>query len=201
MTTDLLIIFVKNPELGKVKTRLAATIGNERALDIYKQLLKKTHAITYSLNCDKIIYYTPEIVTDDLWNDGNYQKGKQSEGDLGDRMLAAFSSAFKNNYQQVCIIGSDCYELKTEHISNAFNLLNYHDVVVGPSSDGGYYLLGMKKLHHSLFRNTPWSTDQVLPTTLTTIRERQLSFSLLNTLRDIDREEDLVTMNINPAAL
>ncbi len=194
MTEVLLIIFVKKPELGKVKTRLAASIGAQRALEIYQQLLQHTHAITSPLPFDKVVYYTPEIQQDDLWSKGDFQKAQQAGGDLGERMQQAFSAGFAAGYQHIAIIGSDCYQLTTAILKEAFQQLKRQDVVIGPSKDGGYYLLGMNRLHKAVFEQKQWSTASVLEDTLSNIQREKLRHALLPTLVDIDEADDLKTM-------
>ena len=194
MPRQLLLIFVKNPELGQVKTRLAATVGDQRALQIYQQLLERTRVITLPLAGDKMVYYTPEIQQNDLWDERYYHKAQQSEGDLGERMLHAFSEGFTRGYQRICIIGSDCYQLTTEVLQQAFDALTTHDLVIGPSTDGGYYLLGMQQLHAELFRNKHWSTASVSKDTIAEAEQKQLRWHALPTLTDVDEEADLKTM-------
>jgi len=180
----LLIIFVKNPILGKVKTRLAADIGNERALYIYQKLQEKTHDVTDSTEFIKWVFYTEKVEEDDLWNQG-YEKKVQQGFDLGERMTNAFEVGFTFGYRKICIIGSDCYELDTNVLKKAFNCLQSHDFVIGPAADGGYYLLGMNKFHPEVFKNKAWSTDRVLPQTIKDIELTGRSYYLLPTLNDI----------------
>ena len=194
MSSSLLLIFVKNPELGKVKTRLAATIGNRKALRIYLKLLEHTRTITQSLPYDKVVYYSPAIQPDDIWGQGGFQKSLQREGDLGQRMQDAFQTGFTQGYEKICIIGSDCYELTSEIIQTAYQALDAHDVIVGPSLDGGYYLLGMKELHPELFQNKHWSTSSVLKDTITDLTQKRLQWTALPELNDVDEEGDLETM-------
>ena len=191
---NLLLIFVKNPRLGKVKTRLAATIGNREALRIYLKLLERTRAVTLPLAVDKMVCYTPKVIDNDLWDNEHYQKVRQSEGDLGERMYQAFEQGFARGYQRICIIGSDCYELTTSVIEQAFAQLAAHDVVIGPSTDGGYYLLGMNRLHPALFTNKAWSTASVKDATVRDLEQRQLRWFELPVLTDVDEEADLRTM-------
>lgn len=188
MSKDLLMIFTRNPELGKVKTRLAKTIGNEAALKIYKFLLHYTFTITKKLNCDKIVYYSDTINENDIWNPDTYQKRGQKGVDLGERMLNAFSENL-SSYDKVIIIGSDIHELKTEHIDQAFKKLNIHDVVIGPANDGGYYLLGLKSMKQNIFKNKSWGTSTVLEKTLHDLKNENVH--LLDALNDIDTYEDL----------
>ena len=194
MPKELLLIFVKKPELGKVKTRLAATVGDRQALRIYLQLLERTRATTLPLRCDKTVYYTPDIQQDDLWDETHYHKARQHEGDLGKRMLQAFEAGFAQGYQHICIIGSDCYELSTEVVEQAFEALATHDLVIGPSTDGGYYLLGMQQLHPELFQHKLWSTASVYKDTIEDAERKQLRWFALPTLSDVDEEADLNTM-------
>lgn len=189
---SLLIIFYRNPELGKVKTRLARTIGNEKALAIYLKLSSYTRQITEQLAIDKQVYYSEFADTEDHWPNSSYQKKVQHGSDLGDKMNNAFASAFATGYKSVCIIGTDCIELTSPMITTAFDQLLTHDAVIGPAVDGGYYLLGMNKLHSEVFKNKSWSESSVCADTIVDFENLKLSFSLLETLPDIDEESDLL---------
>lgn len=186
-----IILFTKNPELGKVKTRLAKTIGDEKALEIYKKLLDHTRNIVQNLNVDKFVFYSESVLENDHWDNTLYQKKQQNGADLGLRMQNAFEELFNIGYDSVCIIGSDCYELNSETIEAAFNQLTKNDVVIGPTYDGGYYLLGMKKLQRKLFENKNWSTESVYSETISDLIKLELSYSALVKLTDIDEEKDL----------
>lgn len=192
-----LIVFVRPPELGKVKTRLAKTIGDVRALAIYKLLLNHTQQITQPLNFQKFIYYVDHVVDYDLWNHPGYTKRKQSGNDLGEKMQHAFNELFEQGFKKVLIIGSDCYQLQTPIIEEAVNLLNTNGAVLGPTHDGGYFLLGMNEFHAQLFENKTWSTDQVLNETVSDLKSSNISYSLLNTLCDVDEEADLALSGID----
>lgn len=186
---NLILVFVKNILLGKVKTRLAKTKGDVYAFHVYKKLVDYTQKITESAtNCDVRPYFS-DIVIQNKWE--KHQKFVQDGTNLGERMLNAFEQGFKDGYKKIIIVGSDCPQLSTDIIDEAFTALNKKDTVIGPAKDGGYYLLGMKKLHESLFRNKDWSTDQVLPATIADIKLLNLSIHELITLSDIDTEEDL----------
>lgn len=187
----LLMLFVRNPELGKVKTRLAKDLGEEQALSIYLHLLRHTRAITKDMDAAKLVYYAEKVQQHDLWDESIYQKKVQPEGDLGDKMKFAFATAFEEGFEQVLIIGSDCYQLDQAILEQAFKALEKYDVVIGPAKDGGYYLLGMKKLHPALFENKNWSTSTVFQDTLQDIREQELTYTLLPELSDVDRAEDV----------
>lgn len=196
MDKNLLIIFVKSPLLGKVKTRLAATIGDEKALEAYIKLLNRTKEVTQSLNCTKRVYYTWEVEENDLWSEGGYVKYAQTGDDLGERMKNAFKDGFSDGFENIAIIGSDCYELSSTEIVEAFNELNKTDIVIGPAADGGYYLLGMNRYYPEIFDNKKWSTESVFIDTIEDIVRMDLKHKNLKTLSDIDNVEDLIRMNI-----
>ncbi len=187
-----IIIFVRKPELGKVKTRLAASIGNEKALEVYNELLAHTKNITQNIVADKFVFYNHEIAQDDIWNNFVYHKMLQIEGELGNKMQEAFNTLFNKGYKKVLIIGSDCFQLETDTIKEALHLLEQKDVVIGPANDGGYYLLGMKKLYHEFFTNKSWSTEEVYKQTLADFETLNLDWASLPTLIDVDTEADLL---------
>jgi len=185
----LLIIFTKNPELGKVKTRLAKSIGNKAALDIYKFLLSHTVSVTKSLEVDKIVYYSEEIPDEDLWPSESFNKKVQSGRDLGEKMKNAFQETFNSGYRRVIIVGSDLLDLSRDDLEQAFLELKKNDVVIGPAEDGGYYLLGMKSLNSEVFKNKAWSTSSVLSDTLKDLEGKKIK--ILETRNDIDEIQDL----------
>ncbi|MFC2176030.1 TIGR04282 family arsenosugar biosynthesis glycosyltransferase [Bacteroidota bacterium] len=190
MEEEFLIIFVKNPISGKVKTRLATSIGNRKALKVYEQLLNITLRVTKKVQAFKAVFYSDFIATNDLWDDDSFNKFVQTGKDLGSRMMNAFDQAFALGAKRVVIIGSDCPEISPETLEEAFEALTEKDTVVGPAKDGGYYLIGMKKPHPFLF-NKEWSTDTVFEDTLTDLKTNQLSFHLLPQLTDLDTINDL----------
>jgi uncharacterized protein len=179
-----IIIFVRKPELGKVKTRLAKDIGDEAALQVYKKLMLHTHNITAALNCHKYVFYASEIVENDLWDSSIYYKKAQAGTELGSRMQQAFDSLFLLGYNKVIIIGSDCPGLTANDIDNAFERLHHTDVVLGPAVDGGYYLLGLTQPFPQLFTNKNWSTESVLADTIADIKQSRKQYSLLEKLTD-----------------
>lgn len=189
---EAIIIFVRNPHLGKVKTRLAATIGDEEALDIYKQLLLHTMQEAGKSDADKFVFYHEQIESDDIWKQNGFKKKLQTGESLGDKMKAAFDEVFSLGYNRVIIIGSDCPQLSSKIINNGFRLLDEHDVVIGPASDGGYYLLGMKKNHGFLFDNKAWSTGSVFDESIKDMQQYHLSTGLLPVLTDVDTEADWI---------
>lgn len=188
---SLLIIFYRNPQAGKVKTRLAATLGDEKALEIFVKLSSHIRDITENLTVDKIVFYSDAIEQGDLWTDTAYLKALQRGDDLGARMKNAFAEGFRSGYISVCIIGTDCYELTEEVLARSFEALKTADAVVGPARDGGYYLLGMNKPFPELFDNKPWSTDTVFRKTIEDLDLLGLKYAILPVLRDVDTEDDV----------
>lgn len=184
-----LIIFTRNPELGKVKTRLAKSVGDESALEIYKFLLKHTVAITKNLNVDKYVFYSENIHRDDIWNPEIFRKKLQTGTDLGKKMQNAFSELFEMGYEKVLIVGSDIFELGQSDIENAFEVLQTTETVIGPATDGGYYLLGMKELNATIFQNKNWGTSTVLEETLADLGQKK--YVLLEERNDVDYFEDI----------
>ena len=191
MSINHLIIFVKNPELGKVKTRLARTIGDEKALYIYKLLLEQTFQVTLPVLADKKLYYSEFVQNMDQFNDLVYEKHIQSGDGLGDKMYNAVKHSFGEWAGKVVLIGSDCFELNSGIIEEAFKALEESDYVLGPAKDGGYYLIGMKELNLEIFQNKEWSSENVFLDTLLDIKNQEKSHYLLPTLSDVDIEEDL----------
>ena len=185
---DALIIFIKNPQIGKVKTRIAKGSDDETALRIYKRLLDHTHTITQRVKATKYLFYS-DFIEEDQWSEKIYTKALQRGANLGERMLEAFIEALCY-HKRVTIIGSDCIYLNSEHISKAFEELKSNDCVIGPSKDGGYYLLGMTSLHKDLFLNIPWSSGKELQKTLDVAQSLSLQVSSLEELNDIDHIED-----------
>lgn len=189
-TSNALLIFVKNPKKGHVKTRLAATVGDEKALEIYKKLLAYTCQTVKPLQADKQVWYSQFIPAQDEWDEAMFTKKKQQGETLGTRMQGAFKQAFNEGYQRVVIIGSDCGQLKGKHLEHAYEALETNDVVIGPSVDGGYYLLGMRKYFPVLFEDKPWSTDDVFSQTVNDCKTDGLSYHVLEMLNDVDTKGD-----------
>ncbi|MEL6867814.1 MAG: TIGR04282 family arsenosugar biosynthesis glycosyltransferase [Bacteroidota bacterium] len=164
-----LLIFIKNAKKGQVKTRLAASVGEDKALKIYQALMKHTREVALAVAAQRLLFYSQEIVEDE-WSPNHFQKTIQQGPDLGARMEVAFQQAL-SKYSKAIIIGSDCASLTPAIIASAFDLLDQHPFVIGPALDGGYYLLGMRQMEQDLFRAMPWSTEKVLEETKRRIRE------------------------------
>ena len=189
MQTSLLMVFVRNPQLGTVKTRLATTVGDKVALEIYIELMRHTAEVTHKVSAVKKVFYSEKIEQHDVWTEMNFSKALQTKGTLGQRMENAFRTAFEKGYKKVLIVGSDLYSLKTSHIEKALHQLDKKEVVIGPAQDGGYYLLGLNKNLPALFCNKSWGTSTVLKETLNDLKLK--SIFLMETLNDIDNFEDL----------
>lgn len=187
-----LLLFARRPELGRVKTRLAADLGDEAALAVYRRLLAHTQAVAAPVAAHRTVWLAeagPAADLSDEW--GGYEQQPQPPGDLGQKMQAAFAQSFARGAAVVVIIGTDCPGLTTAHLTAAFRALETHDVVLGPATDGGYYLLGMKQLWPDLFQNKAWSTETVRAATEADVQRLKLSLCLLPELRDVDTAADL----------
>ncbi len=187
---NVLLIFIRNPELGKVKTRLARSLGDAEALRIYRILLEKTRAAALGAAAERHLFYTESVAQQDDWPAAMFEKRLQSPGDLGERMAAAFQETFTKGAEKVLIVGSDCPELSGDLLNSAFEQLDQADFVLGPVPDGGYYLLGMRAMEASVFQDIAWSTDTVRARTIDKITALGKSYALLPELTDIDEAED-----------
>ncbi|MBL0883948.1 MAG: TIGR04282 family arsenosugar biosynthesis glycosyltransferase, partial [Chitinophagaceae bacterium] len=161
-----------------------------KALSIYQSLLKHTVQITEQVPCNLYVFYADGISSNDVWPDDIYLKRNQTGEDLGARMYHAFDTLFQESYEQVLIIGTDCFELTADTIQIAFTALHNHQVVIGPSADGGYYLLGMRQFFPFLFEGIAWSTDAVYNKTIQQLALHKISYHTLPILNDIDTEDD-----------
>jgi rSAM/selenodomain-associated transferase 1 len=192
MTDALVIVFVKNIKLGTVKTRLAKTIGDYGAFEVYSELVKITEKATSNLNLDKHIYFSTKI-EDTLWRDDH--KTVQNGKDLGERMLNAFKDGFEAGYKRIVLIGSDLPDINETHIKKGIETLENNEVTFGPAEDGGYYLIGLKKLIPEIFLNKPWSQPNLLNETLQELQRLNTTVSTLEPLNDIDTYDDLIASN------
>lgn len=186
-----LIIFIKNPEKGKVKTRLAKTMGDDKALAIYIALMEHTRKIAEALPVNRHLFYSETISETDNWKRYKFHKSLQIKAGLGEKMSHAFQQTFQQN-EKVVIIGSDCASLTPEIVQEAFDQLDKFPFVIGPAMDGGYYLIGMNQYSPEVFRDIEWSTASVFPSTIERIKKLDKRYHLLPTLSDIDFEEDWV---------
>ena len=184
-----IIIFIKNIEKGKVKTRLAATVGDDQALKIYEALLKHTQKVVRAVDAERFLFYSSFVEKEDEWSADFFNKKVQSQGDLGSRMSDAFQHVLEKNGKAI-IVGSDCASLTPEIIKAALDKLDEYPFVIGPTFDGGYYLLGMNSFEPSVFENIEWSTEIVFPKTLLRMADLGKRCYFMPQLSDIDYEED-----------
>lgn len=191
--TNVIMVFIKNPLLGKVKTRLSKTIGNLNALKVYRFLLKHTREIVEEQEaCDKLVFYNHFIPVDDEWKSSHFHKFQQPKGeDLGNKMQKAFEIVFNLGYEKAILISADCPKIGSNILSNAFRKLDEVDVVIGPCKDGNYYLIGMNVMQKELFENKVWKNETAYKDTLDDLKRLNLSWFALPELVDVDREEDL----------
>lgn len=213
-----IILFVKHPEPGRVKTRLARTLGDEEAADIYRRLVEYLLHMLPAVGADEVrVYFDPADKQREVeqWLRPHWQEGMeqlalndgeqirtaihfcpQSSGDLGQRLHNSFQQVFHDGREpkadclKVLAMGSDCIEINGDIFHAAWTSLGEKDLVFGPSADGGYYLLGLKSFHPCLFEEIPWSTTETLQTSLARAEEHFLSVALLEEKHDIDTEED-----------
>lgn len=196
LTTECLIIFTRYPEPGNTKTRLIPVLGAEGAATLQRQMTEHKLA-----EVDKLLSFYPLSVevhfaggNEQLmqeWLGSSLVYRRQSEGDIGDRMASAFQLSFAAGMTAGVLIGSDCPDLNASLMAEAFQLLRQHDLVLGPALDGGYYLIGLRRLIPELFTGIPWSTAEVLQQTITIAKRLGLAVAKLPLLSDVDRPEDL----------
>ncbi len=197
MSEKYLIVFLRFPESGKVKMRLAQKLGNRLATEFYKICAENIFSI-----CDKLSYNSVKTILFSSekknvekilnWTKEQFQVEFQIGGSLGLRMQKAFQDVFNDNLGKAIIIGTDILDISEEIILKAFDSLDEYDIVLGPAKDGGYYLLGMNKKHNELFESIPWSSSETMKATINNIEKLKLKYKLLDTLGDIDTKEDLI---------
>ena len=184
-----LIIFARNPVMGKVKTRLAEKLGEKKAYDIYIMLLGNIYKKTKDLNYEKYLFLSEDF--DENLFDSGYKQVIQKGADLGEKMYNAIETALNEGMENVILIGTDIPDLDPKIFDEAFDKMSFDDIVIGPAKDGGYYLIGVKVPMKFLFENMKWSNENVLKNTIERIKREKKSYYLLKELNDIDTEEDL----------
>jgi len=197
-----LLFFVKNPERGKVKSRLAATIGDDSAVSVYKnivdQMLSRLKKGTFPL----YICFFPKNAQKPIqnWLGGEYRYVPQNGKDLGERMRNGLIDGFAMGHKRVVLIGSDIPDLPLGFIKEAFESLRKKDSVIGPAYDGGYYLIGFKDKTFSpqVFEGMAWGTQNVFGETIKKLKRFRRVVHTLPYLRDIDTAEDLKRLKGKP---
>ncbi len=196
ITLSRMIIFTRFPEPGKSKTRLIPALGLGGAAELHRQMVEHTlkwaRELRNRLPLSIEIRYTGRPVEPfRLWLGSNFLYSDQGDGDLGQRMLRSVQDAFAAKMKKVLLIGTDCPDLSPDLAEGALVLLNSSDIVLGPTEDGGYYLMGLRRVIPQLFHEIPWGAENVLQKTLEIAQTSNLSYSLLPFLNDVDRPEDL----------
>jgi rSAM/selenodomain-associated transferase 1 len=191
MGDETLIVFVKAPRGGAVKTRLAKIIGVPAAVAAYHELVETLLNQLEGLGGVDLCF-TPDDAAGEIrqWLREGWSSNPQGDGDLGQRLQSAFRHAFHAGAKRVAIIGSDCPAIRAGDIREAWIGLQTHDVVLGPATDGGYWLIGLRQLQPELFRNIPWSTENVFRETILRVQHAGLSIRLLRELADVDTDRD-----------
>ncbi len=196
-----LILFLKYPEKQNVKTRLARSLGDEAAVALYKEMAETAIDAARPLarkRAGVVIAFDPPMRERALrqWVNGPFRFIPQGEGNLGDRLSRVVHAAFQEGAKKVVVIGSDCPDIETFTLRQAFSVLSKKQVVIGPSEDGGYYLIGLTQAEQNcIFEGVPWSTPDVLSHTLNTLAKKGLSYRLLPKKLDIDTAEDLARLS------
>ena len=188
---DVLLVFVKSAVKGRVKTRLAQAIGEEPALEVYERLLAITAGAARGVKALREVHLEGEEMPECFRDEKVFSPCAQVPGDLGERMSAAFVKAFNAGAQRVVIIGSDLPTITAQRMKEAFTALATHHAVIGPATDGGYYLLGLRSRIPGLFTSMPWSTPDLLRSTLAYLDVHAHTYRLLPEERDIDTGDDL----------
>jgi rSAM/selenodomain-associated transferase 1 len=201
--TDQLTIFTRYPEPGLTKTRLIGVLGEKGAAALQKELTEQTvkniDQLARTSTVEPVICFEGgDLASMQNWLGHERTYKPQGDGNLGKRLIKAFEDAFSAGAQRVVTIGCDCPDLTREHIGRAFDALYLKDLVLGPATDGGYYLIGIKCHCDALFKDIPWGTDKVLETTFCLAQELGLSIEILEELRDVDRPADLEYINYHP---
>jgi rSAM/selenodomain-associated transferase 1 len=189
--TNALIIIAKHPEKAKVKTRLAGPLSDKKRIMFYMYLVEDTmKRLGGIMGVDTIIAFAPQDESE-YFAKFKVRLLPLPAGDLGERMFYAFKEVFQQGYKKAALVGVDIPALSDEIIAKAFHLLSESDVVFGPAKDGGYYLIGMKKVIRELFEGVPWSSKETLRKSIEHAQQAHCSVSLTETLSDIDTIDDV----------
>ena len=190
-----ILFFVKYPEKGKVKSRLSKKLNQNFTVDLYKMFVEDLLITLNKTEYNKIVCYYPETYIEKFknWLGKNYNFYPQHGKNLGQRMKSCFEFAFNKDFEKVIVIGSDSPDLSHNIFKKAFSSLNENDSVIGPTYDGGYYLLGFKKNRYSpnVFEKINWGTKTVFKETMNKLKNEYLKTEVMSYWRDIDTLDDL----------
>ena len=193
---NILIIFVKYPQAGFVKTRLAKDIGKEEAVLLYRRFVEIILKRTDDMSFNRFIFYSPARKGRQIqkWLGYGLTTFAQKGNNLGERLSNAVGSTFRKGSKKVVVIGSDSPTIDKKIILKAFKELENKDCVIGPSLDGGYYLLGLSSFNREIFKDISWSTNKVFKQTINKLKKLRLRFNLLEQLSDVDNLKDLLRL-------
>ncbi|NOR14766.1 MAG: DUF2064 domain-containing protein [Candidatus Aminicenantes bacterium] len=191
-----LIIFTRLPEPGTVKTRLIPALGEKGAAQAHREMTAQTLGVARALfakniRCIEVCVAGGDDSALSGWLGNDLKYTRQTGRDLGERMAAAFQRNFQAGYHRIVLVGTDCPQLGLIHLEKAFSLLKNHDMVIGPARDGGYYLLGLRRMVPDLFQTIAWGTDTVFSQTQQSAQKAGLNVAELDCLVDVDTPEDL----------
>jgi rSAM/selenodomain-associated transferase 1 len=194
--SDAILMFCRWPEPGTTKTRLIPALGAEGAAIFYRGLAERVAAVVRRVTQRSqapYAYFTPADRADDIaaWLGSDFAPLPQPDGDLGDRLVHGFNHAFAAGAERVVAIGTDCVEITPDHLRDALDRLRDHDAVVGPATDGGYWVIGLARPMPEAFADVPWSTDRTCAVTLERLAAAGPKLAILPTLSDVDRPADL----------
>ncbi|MGB6339366.1 MAG: TIGR04283 family arsenosugar biosynthesis glycosyltransferase [Candidatus Aminicenantaceae bacterium] len=190
------IIFTRYPFPGRVKTRLIPALGSDGAASLHDAMTLHSLRWSKSLSSQypdilEVRFEGGTLSQMQQWLGGNRKYVEQGEGDLGQRMERAFQENFQKKYRHIVLVGTDCPQMTAFHVKEAFFALKSHDMVIGPSEDGGYYLIGLSQIVPELFVSMEWGTDKVFKKTMEKAKQRNLSVRVLARLNDVDEPDDL----------
>lgn len=194
-----ILLFLRAPEKGHVKTRLAASLGDDVTLKLYRSFVPDMLEMLTRTTYPVILYGHPRDKISEIkaWLGGKMPCRPQTGNTLGDKMANAFSAAFSEGFEQAVLIGSDIPDLPDRIIHEAFSALDREGAALGPAADGGYYLVAFRKSAFlpEAFINIPWSTEKVLARTLEKFKDAGTPVRLLEPWKDIDTVEDLAALS------
>ncbi len=190
-TTNALIIIAKYPEHGQVKTRLRGHMPDDKILELYTNLLKTSiQKLRFIPGVDTFIAFAP-AGSESYFANFNLGLIPLTDGGLGERMFMAFQDVFLKGYKNAVLVGADIPGLSSKIILHAFEILSDHDLAYGPAADGGYYLVGMRKLIKDVFKEVPWSSALTLKKSIEQAEQAGYTIGFSNTLSDIDTIDDV----------
>jgi uncharacterized protein len=191
-----IILFTRVPISGQTKTRLIPFLGDDECADLHKAFINDIYQTCRKVQCDILIYCTPieekQILQEIIGSENSFYN--QVGNDLGEKMRNAFKESFEIGYESCILIGTDIPTIKVDYLKEAFLSLETKDVVINPTEDGGYYLIGMKQDYPSIWNIKRYGTNTVIKDTILQIEKLGLSVKVGASCCDIDTKEDLMQL-------